>query len=343
MEIVGQLEKIAAAEGVGVDKEALLAIARSSDGALRDAESVLDQLIAFAKDKISLADVVSMMALVEQDTLFNIADRIIYKDPRSALSLFDEIINQGKDVGTFLTNLIEHFRNLMVAKVSQADPALIDLPQETCARLLEQAKAFSLEEIFSAFNILVNTQEIAKKLDSSRTPIEISLVRLAHDKKEQDTHPVSPIHNQQIKSNPSKNAPEIKNIIKQENDSPVIPPKAVKITSLDNVKEAWRNIIDSLSKVKISVATYLNEGFPAKMDNNILTVSFPMSYSFHKESLERKENKAIIEKILGELLNNNLRINFILSKESPQREEGKTNPFIKSVLEVFEGRVIKEE
>ncbi|MFH0738341.1 MAG: DNA polymerase III subunit gamma/tau [Candidatus Omnitrophota bacterium] len=343
MEIVGQLEKIAATEKVKVDKEALLAVARSSDGALRDAESVLDQLIAFSKDKISLADVVSMMALVEQDTLFNIADKIIQKDPCSALSLFDGIINQGKDMGTFLTNLIEHFRNLMVAKVAQADPALIDLPQETCARLLEQSKAFSLEEIFSAFNILVNAQEISKKFDSSRIPIEISLVRLAHDKKEGAVGSLRPVHSPQIKSNPPKNTPEAKNIIKQEEDSPIIPPKAEKITSLENVKEAWHNVIGNLSKVKISVATYLNEGSPIKMDNNILTVSFPLGYSFHKESLESKENKAIIEKILGELLNNNLRINFILSKESPQREEGKTNPFIKSVLEVFEGRVIKEE
>ena len=348
MEIVAQLERIAAAEKVEVDKEALIAVARSSDGALRDAESVLDQLIAFAKGKVSLSDVVSMMALVEQDTLFAIADKIIQKDAHSALALFDEIINQGKDAGTFLANLIEHFRNLMVAKVAQADSGLIDLPQETCVRLLEQSKAFSLEEIFSAFNILVNAQEIAKKLDSSRIPIEISLVRLAHDKKEHAQEPrphsvkitpapeknVRPQH--QVTSEPKKDAGT------QQQITPA-PEKEAQKTSLNNVKEIWQNIIDNLGKIKMSVATYLNEGSPVKLENNILTVSFPMNYSLHKETLESRENKAIIEKILYELFNNNLRINFILSKEAQQREEGTASPFVKSILEIFDGRVIKEE
>ncbi len=343
MEIVAQLDKIAKAEKVEVDREALIAVARSSDGALRDAESILDQLIAFAKGKVSFADVISMMALVEQDTLFAITDKIIRKDARSALELFDEIINQGKDVGTFLANLIEHFRNLMVAKVAQADPVLIDLPQETCARLLEQSKYFSMEEIFAAFNIMVNTQEISKKLDSSRIPIEISLVRLAHEKKEHPSGPAKPLPSRQVKEESPKHIPQTPVIAKPQQPPADPPGKITKITSLDNVKEAWGNIIDNLGRIKISVATYLNEGSPVKMENNILTVAFPMSYSFHKESLERKDNKAVIEKILGESLDNNLRVNFILSKESPKRGDSAANPFIKTVLEVFDGRVIKEE
>jgi DNA polymerase-3 subunit gamma/tau len=66
MEIIAQLEQIVAQEGIDVDKEVLLAIAKSSDGSLRDAESVLDQLISFSKDKLSLKDIVSMLGIVEQ-------------------------------------------------------------------------------------------------------------------------------------------------------------------------------------------------------------------------------------------------------------------------------------
>jgi len=84
----------------------------------------------------------------------------------------------------FLVNLIEHFRNLMVAKVSKADAKLVDLPQEICDRLFQQSQSMSLEEIFTAFNILIATQEMTKRLDSQRIPLEISLVRLAHNKLE---------------------------------------------------------------------------------------------------------------------------------------------------------------
>ncbi len=82
MEIIAQLERIVKAEKIDVDKEVLFAIARSSEGSLRDAESVLDQLTSFSKEKISLKDVISVLGLVEQDALFEITDKIIQKDAK---------------------------------------------------------------------------------------------------------------------------------------------------------------------------------------------------------------------------------------------------------------------
>ena len=341
MEIIAQLERIALAEKINIDKKVLFAIAKSSDGSLRDAESILDQLISFTKDEVSFEDVISMLGLVEQDTLFDITDKIINKDARGALELFNNIIDRGKDIGNFLTNLIEHFRNLMIAKITQADPKLIDLPKEICDKLLQQVNAFSLEEIFSVFNTLVNTKEMTKRLESLRIPLEVSLVKLAHDKKGSNLNLTPPRHSQNpdpvyIEKKPP--APEIK-----KEDSPPGPQAQIQSASLDNVKSIWRNIIDNLSRIKMSVATYLDEGIPTKMENNVLTVSFPMNYSLHRESLERKENKAIIEKILSELLSTNIRVNFTLSKEVAQKNSHEANSFIKSALDTFNGRVIKEE
>ena len=124
METIAQLERIVREEKIEIDKEVLFAIAKSSDGSLRDAESILDQLISFTKDEVSLEDIISMLGLVEQDALFGIADKIINKDARGALELFNNIIDSGKDIGNFLANLIEHFRNLMIAKITQADAKL---------------------------------------------------------------------------------------------------------------------------------------------------------------------------------------------------------------------------
>ena len=85
MEMITQLERIVTQEKIGVDKEVLLAIAKASDGSLRDAESLLDQLISFSKDKISLKDVISILGIVEQEALFEITDKIIQKDALAAL------------------------------------------------------------------------------------------------------------------------------------------------------------------------------------------------------------------------------------------------------------------
>lgn len=338
IEIIAQLEKIAAQEKVNIDKQVLFALAKASDGSLRDAESVLDQLISFAQDKISLEDVISMLGVIEQDTLFNITDKIIDKDARGALELVNKSIDEGKDIGNFLVNFIEHFRNLMIAKVTQADSRLIDLPKEMCVRLLEQAQNFTLEEIFNTFNILVNTQELSKRLESLRIPLEISLVKLAHDKKNSKVGLVpQPEPRYPKEENPAPLAQEEK---PESNQGPVAQTQQI---SLDNLRDAWQNIIDNLSKVKMSVATYLNEGTPIKLENNALMVSFPVNYSLHKESLERKENQAIIEKVISELLHNNIKVNFILSKETMQKNSGAADQFIKSALQTFNGRMIKEE
>lgn len=332
MEIIAQLERIVAEEKIEVEKEVLFAIAKASDGSLRDAESLLDQLASFSTGKISLNDIVSVLGIVEQQALFEITDKIIQKNALGALGLLNQIIDEGKDVNVFLANFIEHFRNLMVAKIARGDSKLIDLPQEICDRLLQQAQNFTLEEIFGAFNILVNTQEMSKRLDSLRIPLEISLVKLAHDKRgSKPKLSVNPaIKTETMGANPSP---------AKENKEPEAVSNS---TSLDNIKEEWRNIIDALGRVKMSVATYLNGGSPIKLENNVLTISFPKNYSLYKESLERKENKAIIEKTLSQIFNSGLKINFILSKETIEKKDSQDSTFIKSALDAFRARVIRD-
>jgi len=348
MELIAQLERIVSAEKIEVDKEVLFAVAKASDGSLRDAESLLDQLVSFSKDKVSLKDVVSVLGIVEQEVLFEITDKIIQKDALGILGLLNGIIDDGKDITLFLSNMIEHFRNLMVAKVARADIKLIDLPQEICERLWQQAQNFSLEEIFGAFNILVNTQEMAKRLDSWRIPLEIALVKLAHDKRSAQANPAKTRTGQTENTHPAEvreaDEPLRKEDIHRASLQEPAPPKTEPVDPafMETIKSRWQNIIDAIGNVKMSIATFLSEGSPVKLENNILTVSFPKNYSLHKESLERKENKAIIERIIAGLLNVNIRVSFILSKEMAKSDDAQDNPALKSALEAFKARVIKE-
>ncbi len=354
VEIIKQLERIIAKEKIQIDKEVLFAIARSSDGALRDAESLLDQLSSFSKGKISLKDVISVLGIVEQDALFEITDKLIQRDSKGALELFDRIIEEGKDIGVFLSNLIEHFRNLMVAKVTKADVKLIDLPAEICEKLLVQSQVLSLEEIFAAFNILVNAQEMTKRLESLRIPLEIALIRLSYDKKaaaaviptpsvvEKTEYPQatkSPFAKEEKKEKEVKPLPQERKI----EPIVVIGEDTATSTTLEAIKSGWQGVIDALSRVKMSLATYLNEGSLVGLEKNVVTVAFPKNYAFHKESLEVKDNRDLIEKILRDSLNANLRLNFILSQEAAHKETDAEHPFIKSAIAAFGGRIVKEE
>ena len=334
LEITAQLERIVSSENISIDKEVLFAIAKASDGSLRDAESVLDQLASFSKEKISLKDVISVLGIVEQDALLQITDKIIWKDAPGALALLNSIIDDGKDMGAFALNLIEHFRNLMIAKVTKGDVKLIDLPVDVCDMLVKQSQELSLEEIFSAFNILVNTLELSKRLESLRIPLEISLVKLAHSKRGQDT-----VVNTQHSHIPGKSVPVKDTPLKDK-------PQATeynKSVSLEDIKNSWVSIINGLEKVKMSVATYLNEGEPVRVENNVLTISFPNNYSLHKESLEGRENKSLIEKSISGILKANIRLQFILSAENQQKDSARNDAVVKTALDMFGARVIKEE
>ena len=356
IEIIAQLEKIVRQENIHVDQEVLAAVARSSDGSLRDAESVLDQLVSFSKGNISLKDAIAVLGMVEQDVLFALTDKLIQKDPGAALKLFNEIIDDGKDPGVFLVNLIEHFRNLMVAKVSQGDARLVDLPQEICDRLFKQSESMSLEEIFAAFNILIATQEMTKRLDSQRIPLEISLVRLAHNKPQgsglaTDSQSRNQTHKIQQKSSDELVEPKISSQLFEKKEQPrQIRAETGKDTlapmvtiTLEKVKAAWGGIVNNLSKIKMSVSTYLNEGEPTKVQGDLVTVAFPKSCSLHKESLDIRENKIMVEKAASELCNADLRVNFILVADMQQNTDARNNPFVKSALEMFGGRVVKED
>jgi DNA polymerase-3 subunit gamma/tau len=345
MEIIAQLEKISRAEHIDVDKEVLFAISKSSDGSLRDAESILDQLVSFSRGKVSLQDISSVFGLISQDALFEMTEKIIRKDSQGALALLNDIIEEGKDIGIFLANLTEHFRNLMIAKVTQANPDLIDLPKDICDRLSQQTKELALDEIFSAFNVLVNTKEMSKRLESIRIPLEIALVKLTQDKKSSSAnHPVAK-HSAQITPEPTVKEEPVKkeSEIKQADPPTKVEAYPQQNISIEEVKQSWQGIIENLTKVKMSLATYLNEGTPLKLENNILTIAFPKDYSLHKESLESKENRALLEKAFSELLHNvRLRIHLILTQDAALPTDEPENPLLKTALKMFGGRVIKE-
>lgn len=418
LEIIGQLERILAAENIKIDREVLAAIARSSDGALRDAETVLDQVISISGGNVSLKDVISLLGVVEQDTLFAMAENIIKHAPAEALELFNKVMDEGKEPEVFWQNLIEHYRNLMVAKITGPDGKLIDLPEDTVARLIKQSSALSLEEIFSSFNILVDAQELLKRFDYSRIPLEVSLVMLASSpiqcaKPAVSAGPASgrqagppqrplsppapvkpPVSRPPVRNSPgrpvsSRPAPAQPSAVPQQKTVPppqqnraaepslskpafpgpdektrdplyntatavaeeedeefygkevVIPETAG--PDITTVREEWNELIEEIGKVKISAATYLSEGEPQKLEKGVLTISFPKGFSLHKEALERKENKQVVEEHLSKKYNRHLRVHFVLShKEKAEIAEIKAHPEVQSALEFFGGKIVEQ-
>src|ERR1035441_1636297 len=136
--ITKHLAHIAKLEKVKIDEAALHAIARGADGAMRDAESTLDQLISFCGDKIEEADVLSMFGLAAQSQVLGLSRAVLAGEIQTALGLLNELAQSGKDLGRLLADLLNHFRNLLIFQVSRRGLDLLGGFRIASAAFLEQ-------------------------------------------------------------------------------------------------------------------------------------------------------------------------------------------------------------
>lgn len=340
--IIEQLKRIAAAENLNIDKEIFFAIARASEGSMRDAESILDQLVSFSKGKVSMDDVTTVLGSVGDDALFDIADSVAKGDSPRALAALDKIINEGRDLANFLQNLISHFRNLMVAKISSADKGLLDLPDEICARLLEQSKEFSLNELFSIFNLLVNTHDVSKRLNTLKIPIEIALVKLAYPKKKVEPRINTPKREKEQAVPADAPRQEQKKPPSEVKAAQAQPGPAEDTVHIDcsSVLSVWQELIMRMEKIKMSIATYLRESMPVAAKGRLVTIALPKDLGFHKEVLEKKENRAIIENGLQDLLKHNVHLDFTLVERKQSEPDKESEALIQSALDTFGGKIV---
>ncbi|MCX7661109.1 MAG: DNA polymerase III subunit gamma/tau, partial [Candidatus Omnitrophica bacterium] len=317
VQLTNYLEKMSKEENIHIDKEVLFAISQASDGCVRDALMILEQLSTYAKDKVSLNDIISLLGIIEKKAIFDIVQKVILKDTTGLLELVNRLLDEGKSVDNLLYSLIQYFRNLMIMKAVKAQTELIDLPPEDQKDLFLQAQNFSTEELFSIFNVLVNTWEMTKKISFSRILLEINLLKLAYSKK-----PIERVHNlsgTEKNTTKSQTISDTKEQIFSQDkdtlsDNPGVLSEKKSVVALEKIKEHWQEVISSLSQVKMLLAQFLKEAEIFKLEGDKLILSFPKNFSLHKETLEKKENLRIVEKVFNQLFDVNLRIEFVLSE-----------------------------
>lgn len=178
-DIVGQLRKIAEAEQVDVDEDALIAIARGADGGMRDAESAFDQMIAFTGRKIRESDVLSVFGLAARGTIEKLAAAVLVGDVPQVLKLLNELDAAGKDLRRLVAELIAHFRNLLVCIQLDGATTGLDLTDAQCSTLRAQTSTASTTAVLAIVENLIDLESKLRLALSQRTMIETTLIRCA--------------------------------------------------------------------------------------------------------------------------------------------------------------------
>ena len=176
-DLCGQLRKICDAEGVEIAEDALLAIARGADGGMRDAESALDQIIAFTGRKIEEEDVLGVFGLVSRALIEDLADAVLRGDIARVLARLDELDRSGKDLRRLVAELIDHFRNLLVCVELGGETKGLDLTESQRATLRAQAKLADASAVLAVVEELIRLDGTLRLALSQRTLVETSLIR----------------------------------------------------------------------------------------------------------------------------------------------------------------------
>jgi DNA polymerase-3 subunit gamma/tau len=176
-EIVDHLAHVAERDGIEAPRTALALLARGADGSLRDSLSLLDQAVSFGGGTLSEEDVTLMLGVTGQATLMDFAREVLAGDAAAALERLRTLTGAGQDLQTLAAELVEHFRNLLVCRVTDRPEALIDLSGDDIAELKAQAATAPREVIEQVLHLLTDAQERCRRALSPRFILEAALVR----------------------------------------------------------------------------------------------------------------------------------------------------------------------
>jgi DNA polymerase-3 subunit gamma/tau len=200
-ELVQRLGRIANSEGLNISEGALALLAREADGSMRDAQSLLEQVLACVgstndKGKAAAVDealLQEILGLAQRRILYDLSAAILRGDAARCVELVAEVVNQGRDLNRLSRDLVEHFRNLVVARLVHVPPIgalgrktsssenlqLLDLPDQEVADLIEQVRSVSIETLLDYFNFMATGDEEIARSTTPRFALEALLIRLA--------------------------------------------------------------------------------------------------------------------------------------------------------------------
>lgn len=359
-DIFGRLRTIVSNLGVYADDKSLKLISRICDGAMRDALSVLDQVISMSDGKVEYDNLIQMLGLMTNEGLIKVMDSIIAKDTERAIRNINDIVYSGKDINIFIKDLTAHMRNLLMAKVSDNPEEVLDMSSENIELLKEQAKQVRVEELMRYINILQEAEENAKFTKQGRIYLELAIIKMCKIEYDTSIETILGRINKLEESIRSgaiavtvSEASEIKNSIKEVKKAYTVPERKVEESSsevrefqensecsltTEEVRKSFKDIQGLLKARKNMVlATALMMGEVVSCDNGVITIGFEKDYSFHKNRLEKDESRKVMDNIFSEVLKQRVKVIYTMEGEYKVAEKSKEE----ILLETFPSELIE--
>lgn len=322
-----KIKEICEKENIEIEEKAIEEIYEFCEGSLRDAISLLEQLIVFTEGKIKYKDLRSLLGYPEEKSIEDILINIRKGDYSKSLESFHQLISEGKDIILIFEGIIKKLKEIVMFRSG--------ISNRLEGRISDYYSDIGIEKIFDGIEEII---EYKNRLRREREPLllaEILILKLLHIwgekhkfEEERDEKEVETIFDFIKKQDISTNNLEIKT-------------KEESVSQKKEYKEFnWTEILKEIKRVKPTLEAALKEGRVEKIEDEKIYLVFDKKYSFHKSHVEKPINKTKIEKIIFDYTGKNYKIIPILNENNKSIIE---EPQIKNIIQFFDGEIIEVE
>ncbi|HYA88607.1 MAG TPA: DNA polymerase III subunit gamma/tau [Nitrospirota bacterium] len=363
-EIIERLRTIATAESIIISDSGLAMIARAAEGSMRDSQSLLDQAVSYSGLEIKDEDLQATLGSVAQATLLQFAEGLLGRDAAGLLRQIDTLLEEGQDIRQFLAGVVEHVRNLLVAKVARASDQIIELSAADVEAIKQQAAGADAERLLMLFDSLSKTLDDMRWSPYQRFTLEVGLIKACTIA---DLRPLSEILGQmkELEAKLAMSAP----LPAPSAAAPRISERSVRYTELSKVSappsqpaaaeggsergDLWSLIIAALKSKKPSLASALGHGRIINVTDSELVIGLTGS-SFQVDLVDKRENRMLIEELAAAIMSKKLSVKVqhladarkqeIKTKSEKKIKPEEQDPAVQDVLRVFpKGEVVEPD
>ena len=310
---------------------------------MRDSLSILDQSIAMGDGAIEYDSLINMLGLVTNEHLFTLTGAITNKNIEKAMNIIDEVVYAGKDIYLFIKDLVGHYRNILMVKVTNNPEEVLDMAEENIALIKEQGARIRVEEVMRAIRILQEAEGNAKLSKQARLYLELATIQMC--KVEYDTSNeiilarlnkleeglkngslkvVQSGTNQQ--ANTGENAGK-KQLGQQtrasqpQSSAAFLQGNVNSKVTINDVQRSWKDILEKFKarRAMIIYASILT-GKPVSCINGIVTIQYEEEYRFNKDRLDKTDNKKVINEVFAEIFREDIKVAFSVDESANEEK-----------------------
>jgi len=341
--IAERLRQIVEAEGVQAEPEALELLARRAAGSMRDSQSLLEQLLSFAPERITVADVNGMLGIAGEERLAALLGHIAGRDAAAALAELDAAVQEGVDLGQLVEQLLGYLRDCMVAAAGCPKELFVNASRAWWSKIVESGQKLGLETVLAAVQILDQTLARLRFSTQGRILVELAITRLCHledvtelpaliAQLQGGAMPQSGGKSVGAPAVPAAECPAGKKNVEPAASAPIegLGPNQARQERIpltgENAAVVWSIVAAKAPGLAGDHAKHFAR--VAISAPNRLVVSFRPRYTFSKSACERPEQKARFEQALADLTGERVQLEFTLLEEE---ETGSEEPLLRPV------------